>query len=321
MRAAFKFAFASSWLVALVLAAVACGRLPACVASDIYVDNVGGDDLLDGTAPTKPGDRIGPVRTIAKAVRISGAGDRIILQPNPEPYRENFTLFGANHSGLNSDHPFVLEANGAILDGSAPAPGLLWEHYQGEVFRFAPPRLAYQQLFLDGRPAVRRFFDNANGKFPNLQPKEWFLSDTYIYFRAEKDKLPGDYRLSYAAQQTGVTLYRVHDVAIFDLTVQGFQQDGICAHDGVRQTLLANVNCRGNGRAGIAVMNASQLDIADSLVGDNGFAQILFEGYSETHLTQCQILNNTAPPFVRRGGRLFIDGKPFEREPSPAKQP
>ena len=48
-----------------------------------------------------------------------------------------------------------------------------------------------------------------------------------IYFCVEQTKLPGDYRLSYARQQTGITLFHVDYVLITDLIVQGFQLDGI----------------------------------------------------------------------------------------------
>ena len=49
----------------------------------------------------------------------------------------------------------------------------------------------------------------------------------------------------------GITLYKVRDVAIGDLTVQGFQLDGINAFDGAFDIQLSGVTCRGNGRSGI----------------------------------------------------------------------
>ena len=307
-----RFSFTLSlvrYVVGLAIALVAIGSLPTTRAAEIFVDNVGGDDLLDGTAPDKPGGYIGPVRTIAKAVRISGPSDRIQLKKNAEPYHESFTLFGGPNSGMNPDAPFIIQGNGAVLDGSRPVPAWAWRYYQGDVYRFAPPRLTYQQLFLDGRPAVRKPYEPASGKLPALEPHEWCLAGSCIYFRVDKGRLPSEYPLRYAAEQTGITLYRVHDVAILDLVVQGFQQDGINAHDGVRRAFLAGLNCRGNGRSGVAVTNTSQVDLGGCLLGDNGVAQLLLEGYAEVHLTNCDVLDNTAPKFFRHGGRLFIEGK------------
>jgi hypothetical protein len=69
-------------LLSLCLAESTFGR-------DIFVDNRNGDDRRNGSTPTSEGAFTGPVRTIAKAVRLcSGGGDRIILINSGEPYRE-----------------------------------------------------------------------------------------------------------------------------------------------------------------------------------------------------------------------------------------
>ena len=39
--------------------------------------------------------------------------------------------------------------------------------------------------------------------------------------------------------QVGVTLYEVRHVIVRDLVIQGFQLDGVNAHDGVRETTLS----------------------------------------------------------------------------------
>ena len=57
----------------------------------------------------------------------------------------------------------------------------------------------------------------------------------------------------------GITLYEVRNVVIRDLIVQGFQLDGINAHDGVFDALLKKVTCRGNARSGICVGGASRV--------------------------------------------------------------
>ena len=49
--------------------------------------------------------------------------------------------------------------------------------------------------------------------------------------------------------QVGVTLYEVRHVIVRDLVIQGFQLDGVNAHDGVRETTLSALNCRGKGAA------------------------------------------------------------------------
>jgi hypothetical protein len=133
---------------------LALSLVSAATAKDVYVNNVEGDDAFRGEGRRNLSDRSGPVRTIARALELASQGDRVILANTGEPYRESITLTGSRHSGY-ATRPFILQGNGAILDGSAPVPAEAWEHYRGPVFRFRPPRLAHQQLFLNDRPLVR----------------------------------------------------------------------------------------------------------------------------------------------------------------------
>jgi hypothetical protein len=278
-------------------------------ARDIHVNNQSGNDRFTGHYFQNMPDETGPVRTIAKALRLAGAGDRIILANTGQPYRESVSLVGSRHSGT-SFQPFVIEGNGAILDGSSPVPAHAWEHYRGPVFRFRPPRIEPQQLFLNDRPLARVIGSRPSGAPSRLEPLQWCLQGGHIYFCVEPLKLPEDYRLSIAHQPVGITLFHVERVAIQNLTIQGFQIDGINAFNSARRVSLSGVTCRGNGRAGVAVGGASLVHVEDSLIGDNGEAQLLTQPYSATHVQQSRLLSNTAPAWVDRGGAVFLDGQP-----------
>jgi len=291
-------------VVFYLLTAPAAGR-------DIHVDNLAGDDSFTGHYLQYTPDRSGPVRTIAKALRLARSGDRIVLAKTDQPYREGISLVGSRHSGL-LDRPFAIEGSGAILDGSAPVPPDAWEHYRGAVFRFHPPRTGHQQLFIDDRPAVRVPVSRPAEAPPKLEPLEWCLHEGQIYFRVAADKLPKDYRLTYAQQQTGITLFHVRRVAIANLTVQGFRVDGINAYNSAREVYLTGVTARGNGHSGITVGGASQVEIDGCVVGNNGQAQLLTLPYSETSVRNSQLFANTAPARVDQGGRVYIDGKQVE---------
>ena len=277
-------------------------------AADLFVDNVLGDDRRDGTATVAADRSSGPLHTITHALRLARAGDRIVLAKTDQPYRESITLSGARHSG-NVLQPFVIEGNGATLEGAEPIPHDGWQHDRGAVFRYRPARTSFQQLFLDDTPAVRRYLNSLHGRLPDLKPLQWCMFDGSIYFCVEPDKLPGDYRLSCATLSVGITLYEVHDVVVSGLVVQGYQLDGVNAHDGVAECLLTDLTCRGNGRAGVAVMGASHVEISGCLIGDNGLAQLYCEGQSLASIENSQLLPGTAPPVMRRGGRMFVDGK------------
>lgn len=292
--------------------AILCFSLATAEAAarDLFVDNVLGDDLNDGLATDTAGFG-GPVRTVRRALEIAIPGDRIVLAKNDEPYRETISLSTARHCG-NGLRPLVIDGQGAILDGTAPAPDRSWESVRGPIFRFRPARSSYQQLFLAGKPAVQRKIEPGSHRLPELEPLEWFRRDAFIYFRVEPDKLPDGYPLSYSALQTGITVYHVHDVVIMDLIVQGFRLDGINVNDGVRNCKLVDVTCRGNGRAGVTVAGCSHARLDGCLIGDNGTAQLLTEGLSVTRVENSELLPATAPPVVQRGGELTINGQPYD---------
>jgi hypothetical protein len=293
------------WLLVLSVASSASAR-------DIFVNNLAGDDGFLGTLPaTRAGDNDGPVATINRALELVQPGDRIIVAKTSQPYKEMLSLSSAKHCGSPAQ-PFVIEGGGATLDGSQPIPHEAWEPYRGPIFRFRPAQMSYQQLFIDGLPAVRRRITSVTGTLPKLEPRQWCLHQGFIYFRVEDDKMPVDYRLSHTSLPVGITLYHVHHVIIADLVVQGFQLDGVNAFDGTRECYLGGMNCRGNGRSGLAVAGCSQLDVRDSIVGDNGTSQVYTEALSVTNIHGTQLLANTAPAVVREGGQVFVDGKRVE---------
>jgi hypothetical protein len=222
----------------------------------------------------------------------------VILAATGQPYRESITLQAGRHSGLG-EHPFEIVGNGAVLDGLAPVPEGDWKHAGGEVYRFSPPQMSYQLLYLDGRPAERVPVTSADRSLPELKPRQWCLFQRGVYFRPEPGRTPQSYRLEYCSLPVGITLYEVRNVAIRDLIVQGFQLDGVNAHDGVFEATLKKLTCRGNARSGISIGGASRVQIAECLVGGNGEAQLRTEGYSHTHLIGSQLLDDTAPPHVR----------------------
>lgn len=299
-------------LNALRIATMALLVLPLSTATarDIFVDNLAGDNAFTGKHQRNSRDLSGPVHSISRALELALQGDRIVLADTGQPYRESISLMGSRHSGNSFGH-FIIEGNGVTLDGSAPVPPEAWEHFRGPVFRFKPPRLSHQQLFLNDRPAPRVFAGRMAASPPELEPLAWCLHGGYIYFAVdpESTKLPKDYALSFTDKPVAITLFHVDRVGIVDLTIQGFQLDAINLKNSAREVNIAGVTCRGNGRSGIAVGGASQAEIDACLLGNNGFAQLLTLPYSETGVRNSVLLSNTAPAWVDQGGRVYIDGQ------------
>ena len=299
-----QFFFATVIFFLLSVGSGASGR-------ELFVNNLHGDDGATGQYPQSTPDRAGPVRTITKALRLALPGDRIVLAKTEAPYRESITFSGSRHSG-SALRPFTLLGNGATLDGSAPVPADAWEHVAGAVFRFQPRRVAHQQLFMNDRPAPRVIAGPSDETLPALKPLEWCLYRGHVYFCVEPTKLPADYPLSYTLRPVGITLFHVDRVTIENLTIQGFQLDGVNAANNARWVNLIGLTCRGNGRSGITVGGASLVDIEACLLGNNGRAQLLTLPFSETHVRRSELLSNTAPGWVDEGGRVYIDGKRLE---------
>ena len=283
---------------------------PVCnsAARDIFVSNVEGDDRAQGRRSHPALGIDGPVRTIAKALRLAEAGDRIVVSNTGQPYRESLSLTGHKHSG-SPVNTFTIEGNDAMLDGSQPIPAGAWTYHVGGVFYFEPTGLGYQQLFLRGRPAVRQPAAAADVTLPPLEPLEWCLWQGRIYFRVEAGQLPSDYEPACCGLRTAITLYHVQDVVIENLIIHGYQFDGVNAIDAARRIQLNELVCRANGRSGITAAGASTVEINACLLGDNGEAQFRSEDYAQTHVNQSELLSDTAPAIQLQGGEVTVDGQ------------
>ncbi len=279
----------------------------ALMADDIYVNNQTGDDNNNGAPATLGLPGSGPLRSIGKALKTATKGDRIIVQRTDQPYRESLSVQGANNSGTQI-MPFEIVSDGAVIDGTQPVPVEAWEYVRGTVFRIRPLLMSHQQLYLDGRPAARVTPDYRD-ELPELQPTQWALVGGYIYFCTHPDRIPSQYNLSISAHQTGITLYQVRNVKVSGLVVQGFQLDGINAHDMVTNTHIQYCNLRGNGRSGLSIGGASRVRLSDSIVGDNYVAQLRSEGHAQLNVRNCRLLDSEfyGPPILERGGRIHVE--------------
>ncbi len=300
------------WFLIFLLMVLVADAAGNAAAHDVYVNNTAGDDLFDGSAPTSADHGHGPFRTLTRALKSAISGDRIVLAKTDEPYRESVSLVGSRYSGT-AYQPFTIDGQGATFDGTRPVPPEAWEFVSGDVFCFQPEKKQFQQLYFDGAPALRHPSPSQIGRLPELEPREWALVDGWIYFRVDHGNLPQQYPLSYSYLQNAFTLYKVNNVVINDVLVQGYVIDGINLHDAHGPCTLNGVNCRGNGRSGVAVVSDSQADLHACLIGDNGQCQVLVDTYSDCNLLNCEIIGNTGPAYeVRQSSKLLIDGKPAE---------
>jgi len=257
------------------------------------------------------------VRTLDRALRLVRAGYRIVIANTGEPFREMISLCDVGQRGF-PDLPLVIQGNGATLDGTVTAAQGAWKYETDNIFSFRPRRLAYQQLFLDGKPLTRaRSVDYAGATLP-IEPLEWALLTDRIAFRVENGKLPEQYALRHAGLQTGITLYNTEYIRIENLVIQGFQQDGVNAHELVNHCELVGVECRANGRSGISVGGVSRVTLVDCKCYDNGRAQLRVEGQGRVTARGCDFnVKGTDVSWLElRGGRATMDGVEYNSQPA-----
>ena len=117
----------------------------------------------------------------------------------------------------------MIVGNGAVLDGSAPVPVHQWTHVGGGVYRFRPPQMGFQQLFLDDRPAAQVAVDHRPPARPSSSPANGASSRATSSSASMPGKLPINHQLTYASLPTGITLFQVDRVTISGLTVRRYQ--------------------------------------------------------------------------------------------------
>jgi hypothetical protein len=297
--------FAAAWILVLWMFGSGAAR-------DVYVNNVAGNNASDGGRADAEAES-GPVRTLERAFQLVERGGRVLLTNTGEPYREMISLSDVNQRGY-PDQPLVIVGNGAVLDGTVVAAPGAWRHENDNIFSFRPRRLAFQQLFRDGRPLRHVRATTFAGAVVALEPLDWTLLSDRLALRVEEGRLPEQYALRHAGLQTGITLYNTEYVRIEDLVIQGFQQDGINAHELARHCELVRVECRANGRSGISIGGVSRVSITDSNCYDNGRAQLRVAGLARVTASRCDFQrDNAAAPWIEiRGGSATIDGREYE---------
>lgn len=286
---------ASVW-VAAILSLVTSVAL----ARDIYVDNIGGDDRNNGSQAQGGAVDTGPLKTIARALWIAHAGDRIVLTKNAEPYREMVCLIGPRNSGFE-ETPFILEGNGAVIDGSGFINSEDWDHAFGDIFQVRFRYMA-NPLLLEGDKPLPRLNVKSAADLKNLQVGQWASFGGKVYFHPAPDRSLLTYPLAGAGMAAGITLFQVDNVVIRNVTVQGFRIDGITAPDAAEIVKLEKVISRANGRSGLSTSGTSKVIATDSQMIENGVVPVRMDAFSKLKLAGCLLAPQKTVD--RRGGVL-----------------
>lgn len=268
-----------------LLIAAALFLLQAVNASavEIYVDNLVGDDVFDGRNSVPSDTGTGPVRTLRRAIQLAGFGDQIVLTRPGAVYYDSLSLTGTRNSG-SPHYPFTIVGNGAILSGLRAVPPAGWRRAGPDLWQLTMTRKGFYRLLRDGQPLPELIPEPGVNPLETLAPGQWTATGGSVYFRVDGDAPPSTQAFSYAADQTGLSLYQVENVKIVDLTLRDFRFDGIHAQNMCRNVSLENVTCFNNGRAGIAVSGTSKVEVIGGSVSGNGRFQIRIANNGDANL-------------------------------------
>lgn len=256
---------------------ILCGILahsPVALARVIHVSNVDGSDAMDGSAARPVNVVSGPLASLQRAVQIARPGDVIEVAKTPEPYYGSITLQGTWNSGTPLQ-PFIIRGNGAELSGAVAVPTAAWQNVGTDLYATVPRKKGYYMLLSAGKALQEVRTKPTDTDIPALQPGEWCVLGGRVTVRIKPGQLVSDLDLALAWHEVGITLYKVNNVVISNLTVKHFQTDGINAHDLCENLILDQVTAVENGRAGVVVAGSSLMKIIESTIRDNRWYSVL----------------------------------------------
>ena len=268
----------------LAITGVFVGLLTNSIANarDIHVDNLLGNDMNNGAFSELIDARSGPIRTLRRAIDLANFGDQVILTRPGAVYYDSLSLTGTRHSGTRM-RPFTLIGNGATLSGMRTLPPQGWHRAGQDLWKLTFTRKGYYQLHRDGRTLPELRHEAGNNPLDSLAAGHWTAWQGSVYFRADGES-PETQTFTYAAEQTGLSLYQVENVRIVDLTLRDFRFDGLRAQNMCRNVTLENVNCIANGRAGFAITGSSDVEIIGGKTSENGRNQMLISKVSSVEI-------------------------------------
>lgn len=277
--------------LSLLLAALSLSKAGA---GTIYVDNRTGSDLFDGKAARPLDANAGPLFSLRGALSRAKPGDTIELTDNGIPYYGGATLSGTRHSALGHVR-FVIEGNGAVIDGTAPVPPRAWREVENRLWKITPWRKGHYQLVIDDAPVPEHVSASAVPDIQEIPEGHWSVWRGSIYYRGAVGEDPRERSFRFARHQVGFTLYGIRGVTIRNLTVRFFRLDGFSAPYDCHDVVLENVRSIDNGRAGLAVAGDSHLVVQNSEMTGNREHQVLITGLASVEIVDS---NLSEPPTV-----------------------
>lgn len=178
---------------------LAAGLMPAMFATELYVDNVQGND-------SNPGTKAKPFRTFKKSLTVLKGSDTLHIVLTKEPYREEFGSLSKKHSGT-PEKPTVVDGHGAYLTRMNHFPASRWKSEGDDIYSL---RFKHNVVVMSGKGYYDGFpFIFVNGKplkcvekKAELKPNSCFF---FLYWDPKTRKLHKDHSMLYIKLEPGQT--------------------------------------------------------------------------------------------------------------------
>lgn len=277
-------------------------------ATDLYVNNVFGDDRANGQSPVFIESSIGPVRTMGRALRLAGPGVVIRLAKTGVEYAEESAV--CNVQGADG-LPITVEGQGAVFSGLAKPSDRLWEYAGQGHYLLKEPYRQRVAVVADGDvQRVRSFFGISR---PNLDDHAFALWKGELLVRFADKKTPAEHKVRVSQLDVALMLHEIEHLVFRDITFQGFAVDGVQIRGNAKGVQFERCTFQDNGRLGAFVTNAASVSFADCRFARNGVASV-----KAVHVSQ--VTFQGAPP---EGILLDASSRKVEKElavaPTPSK--
>lgn len=282
-------------------------RQPA--GRDLYVDPDKGNDSADGLLAIAK-EKSGPVKTIARAIRLAQAGDTVHLAPMKTPYHESAIFY--DRSG-EPGKPITLDGHGNTITGCEPLNLADWQMTSAGLYRND------HLLRVDDAVLMRWFFRfdgkmnhmSRSSKGPSeplkkvaeLKPGEWTFvkEEQAFYIKIDPGKKLGDYRIEAPVRGSGVVVAgNCNHLVIRNITATHVYNDGYNIHGVCRDVKFENIQAIECGDDGFSAHDDCQVEV-DGFVSIGNSTGLCNTGKSESKNNRLLLRDNIGFDFFLIG--------------------
>jgi hypothetical protein len=300
-------------------------------AKTIYVNNLIGNDLFDGSQATVSGTKTGPIRSIKQAFAIVKTSDKIEVANTGKAYHGGNVL----SVGGTTEEPLIINGNGATISGLAVIPQAKWKKITDTV---------YSTTFWPKSNILRRRYKGAHRAWIGT-PQIWWINgkagincldrqaldssvNGFWWDKKNRQLLvnlsPG---LTISATKIQIPVYNTaidinsSNVIVKQLTAIFSWNDGFDTHGSGKNIMFKNCIATDNCGQAFSAHGSSSVTYEDCLGMRNASSGVTNIANSQVIFKRCVIADNSFESGIFLYGKakttfdscLIVHNRPFEQ--------